>query len=107
MVSTANRADFLADWQPEGKIAPKTVESAVFGTNIKKGRSLPTRERAQSWSGAKYFGRREEAATGRGRRLLLGTRQLEPGPNSRNYNDVTLFGRISSRSLRGVSSLRV
>ena len=97
MVSTANRADFCADRQPEDQIAQKTVESAVFGTNIKQGRSLPTRERAQSRSGAKYFGQRGEAATGRGPRLLLGTRRLEPGPNSRNYNDVTPFRRISFR----------
>ena len=39
MVSTANRADFCADRQPEDQIAQKTVESAVFGTNIKQGRS--------------------------------------------------------------------
>jgi hypothetical protein len=67
VVSTANRADFPADRQPEG-------------------------QEAQSWSGAKYFGRRGEAAPGRGRRLLLSARRLEPNPNSRNYNDVTHLG---------------
>jgi hypothetical protein len=47
VVSTANRADFRPDRQPEGQIVPKSAESAVFGTNIKQGQSLPTREGAQ------------------------------------------------------------
>jgi hypothetical protein len=48
--------------------------------------SLPTREGAQSWSGGEVLRPTGEAARGRGRRLLLGTGRLEPGPNSRNYN---------------------
>src|SRR5438046_573758 len=42
--------------EPEGQIVPKSAESALFGTNISRGGSLPAREEAERWSEAEYLG---------------------------------------------------
>jgi|SRR5438270_9878044 len=63
-VSTANRADFRADRQPEGQIVPKSSVSALFGATIKQGWPLPTREGAKAGRGPKYW--RSTSADGGG-----------------------------------------